>query len=229
MSTIDRSAPVATPPLVAGQRLDRSTFHERYERMPPNTRAELIGGVVYMPSPLSSGHGFVNTPVAYWIGHYQGATPGVGGIINASILLDDLGEPQPDTALLILPGYGGRTRDERRYVAGVPELIVEIALSSRSIDLGPKLQDYQRVGVREYVVVALEPDKVFWFVHREGRYVRLEPGEDGLLRSEVFAGLWLDARALFRYDIAQLRASLDRGLASPEHAAFVERLARARG
>ena len=228
MSTIDRPA-LASPPLVAGQRLDRVTFHERYERMPPNTRAELIGGVVYMPSPLSSGHGFVNIPVAYWIGHYQGSTPGVGGTINASILLDDLGEPQPDTTLLILPGYGGETRNEHKYIAGAPELIVEIALSSRSIDLGPKLQDYERVGVREYVVVALEPDEVFWFVHREGRYVRLEPDEDGLLRSEVFPGLWLDAKALFRYDIAQLRASLDRGLASPEHAEFVERLARARG
>ena len=56
MSTIDRSTPVASPPLVAGQRLDRVTFHERYERMPPNTRAELIGGVVYMPSPLSYDH-----------------------------------------------------------------------------------------------------------------------------------------------------------------------------
>ncbi len=229
MSTIDRPAPVASPPLVAGQRLDRVIFHERYEQMPPNTRAELIGGVVYMPSPLSSGHGFVNIPVAYWIGHYQGATPGVGGSVNASILLDDLGEPQPDTALLILPGYGGQTRNERNYIAGTPELIVEIALSSRSIDLGPKLQDYERVGVREYVVVALDPDEVFWFVHREGRYIRLEPGEDGLLRSEVFPGLWLDVRALFGFDIPQLRASLDRGLASHEHAEFVERLARARG
>ena len=40
------------PPLVAGQHLDQPTFHERYEAMPPETWAELVGGVVYMPSPV---------------------------------------------------------------------------------------------------------------------------------------------------------------------------------
>ena len=41
----------------AGQILDQPTFHERYEAMPPSTRAELVGGVVQMPSPLRSDHG----------------------------------------------------------------------------------------------------------------------------------------------------------------------------
>ena len=38
--------------LVEGQRLDQPTFHALYEAMPPGTRAELIDGVVYMPSPV---------------------------------------------------------------------------------------------------------------------------------------------------------------------------------
>src|SRR5688572_13850889 len=109
MSTIDRSAPVETPPLVAGQRLDRVTFHERYERMPPNTRAELIGGVVYMPSPLSPDHGDVNAHIVSWLVGYERATRGVRVTINASTLLDDLGETQPDVSLRILPEYGGQT------------------------------------------------------------------------------------------------------------------------
>ena len=52
MSTVDRPKARTLPPLVAGQQLDQPTFHERYEAMPPETRAELVGGVVYMPSPL---------------------------------------------------------------------------------------------------------------------------------------------------------------------------------
>ena len=57
MSTIERSARTATlAPLVEGQRLDQATFHERYEQMPLGTRAELINGVVHMPSPVGPEH-----------------------------------------------------------------------------------------------------------------------------------------------------------------------------
>lgn len=64
MSTIDRPKAGTLPPLVAGQRLDRATFHDRYEAMPPETRAELIGGVVHMPSPMTSDHGDETVPAA---------------------------------------------------------------------------------------------------------------------------------------------------------------------
>ena len=68
------------PPLVAGQRLDRATFHERYEAMPPETRAELVGGVVYMPSPLGYDHGEPRRRrSATGSAHYKRFTPGVRG------------------------------------------------------------------------------------------------------------------------------------------------------
>jgi Uma2 family endonuclease len=222
MSTIGRPK---SPPLEAGQRLDRATFHARYEAMPPDTRAELIGGVVYMPSPLSLGHGNFDSLVIYWLGHYRRATPGVKGSSNASVLLDDQGEPQPDVLLRILPECGGQSRNEGKYLGGAPELIVEVASSSRKIDLGPKFEDYQRAGVREYVVVALDPDEVSWFVRRDDRLVPLTPRPDGVFRSEVFPGLWLDPGALYADDMDRLIATLEQGLATPEHADFVARLA----
>jgi hypothetical protein len=49
-----------------------------------------------------------------------------------------------------------------------------------------------------------------------------------MYRSQVFPGLWLDPHALFDDDSERLFATLDRGLATPEHAAFVADLA-ARG
>jgi len=100
MSTIERSK---SPPLIAGQHLDRATFHARYEAMPPGTRAELIGGVVYMPSPLSLSHGDLDSLIIYWLKHYQRSTRGVQAPSNASVLLDELAEPQPDGLLRILP------------------------------------------------------------------------------------------------------------------------------
>ena len=69
------------------------------------------------------------------------------------------------------------------------------------------------------------PDReVDWFVRRQGQYARLQPDENGVYRSVVYPGLWLDTPAQLRGDLAAVVATLHRGLASPEHAAFVNRL-----
>jgi len=228
MSVVQKHEPATVPPLVAGQRLDRATFHERYERMPPNTKAELIGGVVYMPSPMSLDHGKSGFSLPGLLRRYVRATPGVDGLAGATALLDELGEPQPDVFIRILPEYGGASRVEGKYVAGPPEFVVEIARSSRRIDLGPKRDDYERAGIQEYVVIALDPDEVVWHLRRGDRFVVVPPGVDGVYRSEALPGLWIDAQALFDKDDDALDVALDRGLATSEHADFVARLAEAR-
>lgn len=214
-----RSTPL--PPLVAGQRLDRASFHERYEAMPPETRAELVGGVVYLPSPLGCEHGERDSNLGGWLTIYRLRTPGLRQLTNATVQFDDYGEPQPDFQLRIPEERGGRSRIVGRYIVGPPELIVEVADSSRSVDLGAKKADYERAGVLEYVVSCLDPDAVRWFVLRDGRYAEQRPGDDGIYRSEVFPGLWLDPDALAAGDLVRLIATLERGLTTPEHAAFV--------
>ncbi|HEX8199664.1 MAG TPA: Uma2 family endonuclease [Isosphaeraceae bacterium] len=228
MSTLDHPKTATLPPLVAGQRLDRATFHARYEVMPASTRAELIGGIVHVPSPLSNDHAEGNVAPVVWLDHYVEFTPGLRLAINPSTFLDDESEPQPDVTARIPAELGGQSRIEAGYIAGAPELVIEIARSSRRIDLGPKKADYERAGVLEYVVFELDPDRVHWFVRRGDRFEPLRPGPDGLYRAEVFPGLWLDPVALFAGDRARLRAVVDRGLATPEHAAFVARLEAAR-
>jgi len=167
-------------------------------------------------------------PPLTWLGFYQGNTPGVEGLVDTSTALGLKSEPQPDALLRILTECGGRTQADRRFVHGVPELLVEVAHTSRYTDLGPKFEDYERAGVLEYVVRAIEPDEVCWFVLRGGRFDDLPPGPDGIYRSEVFPGLWLDPDALLAGDILRLQAVVALGCTSPEHAAFVARLAAAR-
>ena len=70
-----------------------------------------------------------------------------------------------------------------------------------------------------------EDAAVDWFVLRRGAYQRQEPDDTGLLRSERFAGLWLDTAALLRGDATALRAAVERGVADPAHAALVRDLA----
>jgi Uma2 family endonuclease len=213
------------PPLEAGDHLDQKTFHERYEAMPPDTRAELIGGIVFMPSPLKRPHGRTHKLLSRWLDEYEEATPGTEGYDNASTILDDEAEPQPDLSLLISSPTLGQTRDEHDYIVGAPEFVAEVASSSEAIDLHRKRTDYERTGVREYVVVALRQQRVNWFVRRDVRFEELQPGGDGIFRSEVFPGLWLDPAAVLRVDRQRVLEVLRQGLAMPEHAAFVARLA----
>ena len=126
------------------------------------------------------------------------------------------------------PECGGRSHDEEGYIHGAPELVVEVSKATRYIDLGPKKAEYERAGVLEYVVRAIDPDEIFWFGQEQGELVRRPIGDDGLYRSTVFPGLWLDPVALLKGDRRRLRAVVDLGCATPEHAAFVARLAEAR-
>jgi Uma2 family endonuclease len=221
--------PVIDPPrrLVEGQHLDQPTFHALYEAMPPGTRAELIDGVVHLPSPVGLRHGSAQVPVILWLDYYAEKTPGVQALSSVTTILGKKSEPEPNGLLRILPECGGHSWDEDGFVHGAPELVVEVAKATRYVDLGPKLSDYERAGVIEYVVHTIDPDEIFWFGQEQGVLVQKPVGGDGLIRSTVFPGLWLDTRALLEADRQRLRAVLDLGCATPEHAAFVAMLANA--
>ena len=193
--------------------------------MPPGIRAELIGGVVVMPSPVGKRHYVTSANAVGWLRNYRMKTQGIELADNGSTALDDYGEVQPDAFLRILPERGGQTSDHGKIIRGAPELIIEVAGTSKTTDLGSKLADYERAGALEVVVLAIDPDEVHWHVRREGRLVRMPPDLDGLYRSKVFPGLWLDLDAFFADDGLAIMATLERGLASDEHAAFIARLA----
>ena len=129
---------VEVPRLEAGDRLDQKTFHARYEAMPPGTRAELVGGIVYMPSPLKLPHGGCHVLLSRWLDQYAEATDGVEAFDNATSILGPDSEPQPDLSLVIAPDRGGQTRAVDDYMVGPPELVVEIASGTESYDLHAK-------------------------------------------------------------------------------------------
>ena len=139
-------------------------------------------------------------------------------------ILGEESEPQPDLALRILSEYGGQSRETADdYVEGPPELVAEVAHSTRAIDLHQKRLDYRQAGVREYLVLCIEGPELIWFGFRSrGRIV---PDGD-VCRSRVFPGLWIDATALLAGVGARQSAVLSKGLSSPEHSAFVHRLQR---
>ena len=204
--------------------MDQATFHALYEGMSADFKAELIGGIVYVPAALRADHGDVHMDVMTWLGTYKARTPGTRALDNATHILEDDSEPQPDASLLII---GGQTREnEKGYIAGAPELIVEVVSSSRSYDLHAKKADYEKYGVREYLALLIRERRAIWFVRENDRFVELPSPGDGVYRSPLFGGLWLDAKAILSGDTARVLQVLDLGLASPEHAAFAATLTR---
>lgn len=226
--TIGADSERAVPPLENGDRLTRAEFERRYSAMPSHVRAELIEGVVAMASPVRFNvHGAQHADLITWIGVYRAATPGVLNGADVTVRLDLDNEPQPDVCLLIDPARRGNARiDGDGFIDGAPEFVAEVAASFVSQDLGPKLNVYRRNGVREYLVWRVQDAAIDWFVLRDGRYDPLLPDADGVTRSTVFPGLWLNSAAMLRGELAVVHAVLRDGLASAEHAAFVNRLAK---
>jgi Uma2 family endonuclease len=214
------------PPLENGDRLTRPEFERRYEAMPEVKKAELIEGVVYMPSPVRyEGHGRQHSALNGWLVVYVASTPDVEVGDNSTIRLDLDNELQPDVLLRIADGGQSRV-DEDGFLDGAPELVAEVASSSVAYDLHQKLHTYRRHGVREYVVWRTQDHAIDWFVLREGRYDRLPVDEAGIYKSECFPGLWLDPAAMLRSDLATVLKVLGEGLATQEHREFVRRIGR---
>jgi Uma2 family endonuclease len=214
------------PRLRDGERLSRAEFERRYAAHSEPRFAELIEGVVYVASPVSTEHAEPHSSLNTCLGFYRACTPGVFEGANATVRLSEQDEPQSDIYLRIGQEYGGQSRvDEDRFLVGAPELVAEVSVSRAEVDRGPKLRAYEAAGVREYILWRVLDQLLEWFVLREGRFELLAPGEDGILRSEIFPGLWLDAAALLRDDTATLFRVVQAGLASPEHGEFVQRLA----
>jgi Uma2 family endonuclease len=225
-STPGRPASGRTPPLYNGDHLSGREFLRRYEAMPEVKKAELINGVVYMGSPVRfDQHGEPDALIQVWLGSYSLATPGVKHAANSTTRLGPDDVPQPDGLLCLASECGGQVRlDAKGYLEGAPELVVEVAASSVSIDARDKLVSYRRAGVREYIVWRTEDECVDWWVLVEDEYRALAPEPDGSLHSRVFPGLWLNTGALLARDGPNVLSKLQEGLQSADHTAFTAEL-----
>jgi len=223
-ASVKKNVPI--PYLESGDRLTRHEFETRYHAMPDTKKAELIEGVVYVASPLRfNSHAEPHSLLIVVFGTYMIMTPGVRIGDNATVRLDFDNEPQPDVVLLIDETLGGQAHiSDDDYIEGAPELVAEVAASSAANDLYDKKKAYRRNGVKEYIVWQSLENKLDWFSLQNGEYVLLEPGADGVIKSQVFPGLWLNVQGLLSGEMTQVLAVLQNGLDSQEHQVFVQQL-----
>jgi Uma2 family endonuclease len=205
------------PPLHSGDRLTCQEFERRYEAN-PDLKAELLEGVVVVSSPVRVRvHSLPHSAIMAWLGAYWAATPGVVVNDNTTLRLDRENVLQPDACLWV-ESSGRAWIDNDDYLAGAPELVVEIAASSAAHDLHDKLRVYRRNGVQEYLVLVAYEREVRWFNWQTGEDREITPGDDGVLRSLRFPGLWLDPVRFWEGDVAGLLALLRQGLQAREAA-----------
>lgn len=216
------------PPLCDGDQLTQVEFHQRYEASPSGVNAELIGGVVRLTGLHTRQHATCVPHLSVVFSLYEASTPGTEVGSRLSTILGPLSEVQPDLLLRLETDVGGQTRfDADDYLVGGPELVAEVAYEQAGPELNEKQSDYVAAGVLEYVIVCLRECEIHWFQFPSRR--KLRPDKAGVFRSRVFPGLWLDGPALFARGSARLMAAAQQGVTSPEHVAFVAKLAAAKG
>ena len=184
-----------------GDMLTLGEFLRRYEEMHEIYKAELIEGIVHLPSPVRiDTHAEHDGIIHGWLLVYA-SEQGLKFYPNATLLLDSENSCQPDSILCSKPEKSGHVwLNKKGYLCGSPELVVEIAGSTASID-----------HVSEYVVWRTQDREIDWFVlDDEGTYVKQTPARHGKLHSRTFKGLALDVEAALKLDGAKVLSALKR-------------------
>ena len=223
-------------PLESGDHLTQPEFHARYLATPRIKKAELIEGIVFMPSPVSDLHSGAHSKIIGWLENYASRDPTLAVRVTPTLILDDRNEYQPDAVLRRgrpasevqhTEGTGAPSAlspaspaspslsspasyvDAEGYLRGAPELVVEIAVTSAAIDLHEKREVYRRKGVTEYLVWQVLDEAITWWGLTGGRFEPFEPSDAEVLESRIFPGLRLNKPALLRGDMAAVLKTLD--------------------
>lgn len=203
------TAPELVPVLESGDHLSREEFHRRYLNRPDIRKAELIGGIVYVPSPVRyEVHGAPHSLIVMWLNAYAAGRIDLGVGDNATVRLADDSEVQPDAFLFRRGQDAPAKRGDDDYIYGAPEFVVEVAASSASIDLYEKKEVYRRAGVQEYLVWRTLDREIDWFRLNDGAYQPVLPDTRGIIESAVFLGLRLQVEALLADDAVAVLAAL---------------------
>ena len=171
---------------------DRMTVAEFFESAPEDRKAELIDGVLVMPSPASMTHELLQVFLVSVLSNYVEAH-NLGEVLGSRTALDlgiEYQAYEPDILFV------RRERAEilhEQGVSGAPDLVIEIlSRGTMSVDRTIKRQVYNQAGVSE-----------LWLIDPAGArgsrfYQRGPAGEmvevalvDGILRSTTVGGFFV--------------------------------------
>lgn len=176
---------------------ERITAEEFFRDAPEERKAELIDGVMVMPSPALVTHErlqrFLLTLLTLFVEEHN-----LGEVLGSrtAVALDRLNAPEPDI-LFVARARANMIRE--KGVFGAPDLVIEIlSAGTARNDRGPKFAAYERAGVRElWLIDPYGPAGTEFYHWTNGRFQRVDADAGGILRSAAVAGFWLDVRWLW--------------------------------
>ena len=200
---------IHVPPLRTGDRLHRQEFERRYDATLGLKKAELIRGVAFVPGSVPACVGHARFDLIGWLGRYEDHCASIEGGANPSIRLNDDNELQPDICLF---RRGPERIDQEGYLCWAPELVGDVLDTVTGVPMLAKLKAYAEFGTREYIVWRVLDRAIDWFILRGENFERLPLGPDGLFRSAVFPGLWLDPAAMAAGDRQGVVKAVEAGI-----------------
>jgi Uma2 family endonuclease len=151
-TTSDRLAVVTPADWVPGSRQGEWTYGH-YAALPDDgKRYEIVNGVLYMSPSPSIPHQRISGRIFRYLSAYV-EDAGLGLVLEAptDVILSPNNVFQPDVFVVLNTGL---EKIKDLYVAGAPDLVVEVSSPSTAIhDRNKKYYAYSRAGVTEYWIV----------------------------------------------------------------------------
>ncbi len=171
---------------------DRMTDDEFFQFAPADRKAELIGGILVMPSPAYDPHedrqGFLLTILRTFVRHKQ------LGIVRGSHTAVHLqtGENYEPDVLFVAAERANIVR--REGVFGAPDLVIELlSPGTANYDWGVKRRVYAQSGVRELWLIDPNGLDGSAFFQRDESGLKEVSFQDNVLRSLAVPGFYLRA------------------------------------
>ena len=170
---------------------DLMTDEQFFGYAPDDRKAELINGVLILPSPAADPHedlnGFLLSVIRTFVEERDlGVVRGAKTPVHLGV-----GHNYEPDVLFVARSRAGIV--EHDGVFGAPDLVIEIlSPGTEHLDRGIKRQTYAQAGVRELWLLSSESARKSAFYQRQARggLAAMKP-QEGVLRSIAVPGLWL--------------------------------------
>lgn len=202
IATVSPAAVTRTPP-------GKMTYEEFLARAEDGAWAEWVDGEVIVMSPPSDEHQDLRDFLLMLVRFF--AESRRAGVARSAPFQMKLGEDQPGREPdLLFVDNDHRDCMRKTHLDGPAQLAVEIiSPESRSRDRGDKFYEYERGGVQEYWLIdPIREQAEFYQRDDRGIYQPARIGDDGIFRSGVLEGLWLNVDWLWQRPLPLVLAVL---------------------
>ena len=196
-----------TPPFTVAP-LPRMTYQEFLE-WADGINAEWVDGEVILMSPVSQAHQRILGFLLTLFQHFVEAND-LGEVLFAPFQMRLRTRPSGREPDLLFVARDRLDKLQDAYLDGPADLAVEIiSADSRARDRVDKYREYEQAGVREYWLI--DPAREFADFYRlnaDGIYSQVIIDDDGIYRSNVIEGLWLEVDWLWQDPLPTLMSVL---------------------